>query len=74
MLTDLDVYGRKRGALEAGVAFRSEDVAGILSAAGKKSGTLPKVVSVDNGTEFTPQVLRDAPGTSPRALLPGARV
>lgn len=57
VLTVLDVYSRECVALEAGVGFRGEDVAGILSAAGEERGSLPKAISVDNGTEFTSRAL-----------------
>jgi len=57
VLTVLDVYSRECVALEAGVGFRGEDVARILSAAAKKRGNRPTVISVDNGTEFTSKAL-----------------
>jgi putative transposase len=57
VLTVLDVYSRECVALEAGVGFRGEDVARILSAAAKKRGSRPTVISVDNGTEFTSKAL-----------------
>lgn len=53
VLTILDVFSRECVALMAGVGFRGEDVGCILSAVGEKRGSLPKVISVDNGTEFT---------------------
>ena len=52
MLTVLDVYSRECVVLEAGRAFRGDDVARVLSAAGQRRGSLLKVISVDNGTEF----------------------
>ena len=57
VLTVLDVYSRECVALQAGVGFRCEDVAGILSAVAKKRGSQPKVISVDNDTEFTSKAL-----------------
>ncbi len=56
-MTVLDVYSRVCVALQAGVGFRGEDVARILSAAARKRGSRPKVISVDNGTEFTSKAL-----------------
>ena len=56
-MTVLDVYSRVCVALQAGVGFRGEDVARILSAAAKKRGNRPTVISVDNGTEFTSKAL-----------------
>ncbi|MDP2859933.1 MAG: DDE-type integrase/transposase/recombinase [Bacillota bacterium] len=57
VLTVLDVFTREYVALEAGVGFRGEDVTHILDQAGKQRGTLPKSISVDNGTEFTSRAL-----------------
>lgn len=57
VLTVLDVYSRECVALEAGRAFRGEDVARVLSAAAEKRASLPKIISVDNGTEFTSRAL-----------------
>ncbi len=57
VLTVLDVYSRECVALQAGVGFRGEDVGRILSAAGQERGSLSKVISVDNGTEFTSRAL-----------------
>lgn len=57
VLTVLDVYSRECVALEAGVRFRGEDVGRVLSAAAERRGSLPKVISVDNGTEFTSRAL-----------------
>ena len=57
VLTVLDVYSRECMALVAGVGFRGEDVGRILTAAGEKRGSLPEVISVDNGTEFTSKAL-----------------
>ena len=57
MLTVLDVYSREWVALEAGVGFRGEDVGRVLSAAAEERGSLPKTISVDNGTEFTSRAL-----------------
>jgi len=56
-VTVLDVYSRVWVALQAGVGFRGEDVARILSVAARKRGSRPKVISVDNGTDFTSQAL-----------------
>ena len=53
VLTVLDVYSRECVALEVGVGFRDEDVGRVLSAAAEERGSLPKMISVDNGTEFT---------------------
>ena len=53
----MDVDSRECVALRAGVGFRGEDVARILSAAAKKRGGRPTVISVDNGTEFTSKAL-----------------
>ncbi len=47
VLTVLDVYSRECVALQASVGFRGEDVAHILSSAGKRRGSLPRVISVD---------------------------
>jgi len=57
VLTVLDVFSRECVALEAGVGFRGEDVARVLSEAGVERGGLPDLISVDNGTEFTSKVL-----------------
>ena len=57
VLTVLDVYSRECVALEVGVGFRGEDVGRVLSTEAKKRGSLPKVISVDNGTEFTSRAL-----------------
>ena len=57
VLTVLDVYSRECVALEAGVGFRGEDVGRVLSAAAEERGSLPKTISVDNGTEFTSRAL-----------------
>ncbi len=51
VLTVVDVFSRSCVALEAGVGFHGRDVAAILERASK--GHLPKVVTADNGTEFT---------------------
>lgn len=56
VLTVLDVYTRECVALVAQPVFRGEDVARILSLAGDER-ELPKVISVDNGTEFTSRSL-----------------
>jgi len=42
--------------LESQTSFRGEDVARILSEAGRER-KLPEQISVDNGTEFTPKAL-----------------
>jgi putative transposase len=57
VLTVLDVYSRECMALEAGVGFRGEDVGRILTMAGAKQGSLPDVISVDNGPEFASKAL-----------------
>jgi putative transposase len=57
VLAVLDAYSRDCVALEAGRAFRGEDVARVLSAAAEKRASLPKIISVDNGTEFTSRAL-----------------
>jgi putative transposase len=57
VLTVLDVLTRECVALEAGVGFRGEDVARILTRAGEERKALPALISVDNGTEFTSRAL-----------------
>ena len=57
VLTVLDVYSWECVALEVGVGFRGEDVGRVLSAAAEERGSLPKMNSVDNGTEFTSRAL-----------------
>jgi len=57
VLTVLDVYSRQCVALHAGVGFRGNDVAQVLNEAAARLGRLPKVISVDNGTEFTSRAL-----------------
>ena len=44
-------------ALEVGVGFRGEGVGRVLSAVAEERGSLPKMISVDNGTEFTSRAL-----------------
>lgn len=57
ILTAIDAYTRECVALVAQPTFRGEDVAAILSEAGNRRGTLPALISVDNGTEFTSRAL-----------------
>jgi putative transposase len=57
VLTVLDVYSSQCVALQAGVGFRGNDVAQVLNEAAARLGRLPKVISVDNGTEFTSRAL-----------------
>jgi putative transposase len=52
VLTLVDVYTRECLALEAAPTFRGEDVVRALAAVGLQR-TLPAVIQVDNGTEFT---------------------
>ena len=56
VLTVLDTFTRECVALVAQPIFRGEDVARILSTAGDER-ELPKMISVDNGTEFTSRSL-----------------
>lgn len=53
----IDVYTRECIALQSGRGFRGEQVAGILAEAGAERETLPDLISVDNGTEFTSKAL-----------------
>ena len=57
VLAVLDVHTRECVALRAGSGFKGEDVAESLSGAGATRATLPEVISVDNGTEFTSKSL-----------------
>jgi len=57
VLAVIDVFSRECVALRAAPGFRGEDVASILGDAKAERGTLPPVVSVDNGTEFTSKSL-----------------
>lgn len=56
VLTVLDTCTRECIALEGGGGFRGKDVAEILTHAGICRG-LPRVITVDNGTEFTSRAL-----------------
>jgi len=57
VLTVLDVFTRECVALVPGRRFRGDDVAAILSEVGATRSSLPSVISVDNGTEFTSKSL-----------------
>lgn len=57
ILTVVDVYSRECVALVPQISFRAEDVCRILSEAGDRRGRLPRLISVDNGTEFTSKAL-----------------
>jgi putative transposase len=57
ILATIDAYTRECVALVAQPSFRGEDVAAILSDAGCRRGSLPALISVDNGTEFTSRAL-----------------
>jgi len=57
VLAVIDVFSRECVALRAASGFRGEDVAKVLSEAKAERGTLPPVISVDNGTEFTSKSL-----------------
>lgn len=52
----LDVHTRECVALMAARQFRGEDVARVLSTEGHERG-LPRMIQVDNGTEFTARAL-----------------
>ena len=56
VLAVLDVFNRECVALVAQGVFRGGDVARILSAAGD-ARELPRIINVDNGTEFTSRSL-----------------
>jgi len=56
VLAVVDVFTRECVALTAKGVFRGEDVAGVLSRAGD-GRQLPRVINVDNGTEFTSRSL-----------------
>lgn len=57
VFTLVDVHTRECLTLRAQAAFRGEDVARILSDVGEQRHTLPEVIQVDNGTEFTSNAL-----------------
>jgi putative transposase len=53
----VDLFTRECVALRAGAGFSGAKVAEILSEAGAERASLPDVISVDNGTEFTSKAL-----------------
>lgn len=57
VLAVVDVHTRECLVLRAKRRFRGEDVASALSDIGASRATLPEVISVDNGTEFTSKSL-----------------
>lgn len=57
ILTAIDAFTRECVALVAQPQFRGDDVAAILTQAGRERGALPTLISVDNGTEFTSRAL-----------------
>lgn len=57
VLTAMDLYSRECVALQVGRRFSDARVAEILERAGKRRGSLPDRIRVDNGTEFTSKAL-----------------
>lgn len=57
ILTAIDAFTRECVALVAQPKFRGDDVAAILTQAGRERVALPTLISVDNGTEFTSSAL-----------------
>jgi len=57
ILAAIDTFTRECVALVARRSFKGEDVAVILTEAGRARGALPALISVDNGTEFTSRAL-----------------
>jgi putative transposase len=57
VFTLVDVCTRECLGLEVGRQFRGTDVARLLTEAGERRGTLPRIIQCDNGTEFTSTAL-----------------
>ncbi len=57
ILTAINAFTRECVALVAKPNFKGEDVAAMLTEAGRQRGALPGLISVDNGTEFTSKAL-----------------
>jgi putative transposase len=57
VFTLVDVHTRECVSLEAGRQFRGGDVARLLTEAGERRGSLPRIIQCDNGTEFTSTAL-----------------
>ena len=57
VFTLVDVHTRECLTLRVQTSFRGEDVARILSDVGEQRHTLPEVIQVDNGAEFTSNAL-----------------